>query len=115
MGRQTVGTTQQPYSRGNASRDASRGATGSKWRPVQQGQPATSSNQPAPAARDDRQRSRSKTNRPRRVKDTPDWMRDPLPPEVLEQRREEFNAFVSENLNRALSLFPALNSIFISH
>ena len=30
VGRQTVGTTQQPYTRGNVSRDASRGATGSK-------------------------------------------------------------------------------------
>jgi hypothetical protein len=107
VGRQHVGTTQQPYSRGNVSRDASRGATGNKWRPVQQNQPATSSNQPAPAARDDRQRSRSKTNRPRRVKDTPDWMRDPLPPDVLEQRREDFREFVNENLQRALSLVPA--------
>jgi hypothetical protein len=34
-------------------------------------------------------------------------MRDPLPPEVLEQRRGDFRDFVNDNLQRALGLFPA--------
>jgi hypothetical protein len=34
-------------------------------------------------------------------------MRDPLPPDVLEQRRVDFREIVNANLQRALSLFPA--------
>ena len=68
--------------------------------------------QPAPLQRlsEKRARSLSAPNRPKRSKNTPSWMRAPPDPEVMRQRRADYEGELRDNNRKAVQLFPVVET-----